>query len=91
MLCKPKLLDGYTRIGECDSADPEWLSCDSSKGDNPEGPDELSCDKLDCRVFDGAKDYNKPTRTYNQIPAIKFLPQLMWKLLVQLNQPPPVM
>ena len=89
MLCKPKLVDGYTRIGKCDNADPERLSCD-----NPEGSDELSCDKLDCRVVDGAKDYNKPTRTYNQIPAINFLPQLMWKLdldLVQLNQPPPVM
>lgn len=51
VLCKPKLVDGCTCIGECDGADPERLSCD-----NPEGPDELSCDKLDCRVVDDAKD-----------------------------------
>ena len=82
--CRPKLVDGLTPI---DSVDPAQLSCD-----NPEGPDELSCDKLDCRVVDDAKDYNKPTRTCNQIHAIKFLPQLMCKLdLVQLNQPLPVM
>lgn len=87
VLCKPKLVDGCTCIGECDSADTKQLSCD-----NPEGPDELSFDKLDFRVVDDAKDYNKPTRTNNQIPAIKFLPQLMWKLnLVHLNQPLPVM
>ena len=84
MLCKPKLVDGCTCIGERDSADPEC--------DNPEGPVESSCDKLDCRVVDEANDCDKPTRTYSHIPAIKFLQQLMWKLdLVQSNQPLPVM
>jgi len=102
-LCKPKLVAVYTGIGElncdiadteefsCNDSDPEWLNCDNS--DDPESPDEWSCDKLDCSMVDDVKHYDKPIRTYNQIYTCdKFLPQLMWKVdLLQLNQSPRVL
>jgi len=65
----------------CDDSDQEWLSCDNP--DDPEGPDEWSCDKLDCSMVDGVKHYNKPKRTYNQIHVISCYLKLD---LLQLNQ-----